>query len=414
MAKDKYSEAAQRVDKIEEEMRNIRFWSDEPLPPEKYDFQQAFALDTMAFSQWLQFVFSPRVREIVADRGAFPRSSMVAAQAVREFDGLHEAEELISLLSDFDSWISSGCAVVVEPPPEPPTAPASPGQEPELLTREVRQPPPPRADLSTMNRARVLLYNERCTREWLLPLAPLGLDGECSFYLPEPWSQSHPADTGYNYDDPLAVARVGVYVARAELAVAVRVSIHVRPAIQGMLLADWLLDYAPRAGLEIWNCRVYRDIQIELGVAETTGHLSEEGRLRSRLVAVEDGGRLFVLMGTSPETLWEDVAGTLVSAIGSFDVEPKRGRTMMLFPKSPLYQKMRDQLRSIESNVRDLDLGGKAPWLLSEFVPEARRAIASETNYAGPAAGPRAFRELGSDPRCKGLVELLFQFDELL
>ena len=64
-------------------------------------FKQAFAMDTMTFVQWLQFIFLPRVREAVKSN-SFPTSSSVGAQAVREFDGDPEADQLITLLSEFD------------------------------------------------------------------------------------------------------------------------------------------------------------------------------------------------------------------------------------------------------------------------------------------------------------------------
>lgn len=56
----------------------------------------------MTFSQWLQFIFFPNVKSAVGN-GKFPSSSQVAAQAVREFDGLDDASNLITILSDFDA-----------------------------------------------------------------------------------------------------------------------------------------------------------------------------------------------------------------------------------------------------------------------------------------------------------------------
>ena len=44
----------------------------------------------------------PRVRGIVDTKGAFPATSMVGAQACREFDGQPEASTLVRLLSEFD------------------------------------------------------------------------------------------------------------------------------------------------------------------------------------------------------------------------------------------------------------------------------------------------------------------------
>lgn len=83
-------------------MKRIGLWQNEPLPEDAYRFRQAFAMDTLAFSQWLQFVLIPRVQAIVASNGRFPPASMVAVQAIREFDGMDQAAELIGLLCEFD------------------------------------------------------------------------------------------------------------------------------------------------------------------------------------------------------------------------------------------------------------------------------------------------------------------------
>ena len=91
-----------KIAAIEAEMKRIGYWSASPLPDEAYDFRQAFAMDTMAFSQWLQFILIPRVRQIISERGEFPTDSMVGVQAMREFDGDENAADLVSLLGEFD------------------------------------------------------------------------------------------------------------------------------------------------------------------------------------------------------------------------------------------------------------------------------------------------------------------------
>lgn len=91
----------QYADQIEAEMRRVGFWQADPLRPEQLDFTEAFAMDTMTFAQWLQFIFLDRVREAAAS-GEFPSGSSVGAQAVHEFDGYPEADQLITLLSEFD------------------------------------------------------------------------------------------------------------------------------------------------------------------------------------------------------------------------------------------------------------------------------------------------------------------------
>jgi uncharacterized protein YqcC (DUF446 family) len=102
-----YAVVAARLAEIEAEMRRVRLWQAEPLAPQKYQFTRAFAGDTMSYDQWLQFVFIPRVKQIIEAKGQFPGSSSVGAQAVREFDGNREADQLIHLLCEFDSLFRS-------------------------------------------------------------------------------------------------------------------------------------------------------------------------------------------------------------------------------------------------------------------------------------------------------------------
>lgn len=93
---------AAKLDEIEAELRRIGWWDVERPPQEAFESRTAFFMDTMAYAQWLRWVFVPNVRRIVAERGRFPSESWVGVQAVREFDGYGEANELVVLLNEFD------------------------------------------------------------------------------------------------------------------------------------------------------------------------------------------------------------------------------------------------------------------------------------------------------------------------
>ena len=64
-----YARVAQKIVDIEAEMKNIGYWSQEPLPDDAHDFRQTFAMDTMAFPQWIQFILIPRVKAVIEQRG---------------------------------------------------------------------------------------------------------------------------------------------------------------------------------------------------------------------------------------------------------------------------------------------------------------------------------------------------------
>jgi uncharacterized protein YqcC (DUF446 family) len=84
-------------------MKARGFWDIEAPPESAFENMGAFGLNTMAYAQWLRFVFVPNVQALIAEGGPWPTSSSVAAQAVREFDGDYESEGLIRALGEFDA-----------------------------------------------------------------------------------------------------------------------------------------------------------------------------------------------------------------------------------------------------------------------------------------------------------------------
>ncbi|HYY96708.1 MAG TPA: YqcC family protein [Pyrinomonadaceae bacterium] len=101
-------EVAGKIAEIEEELKRLGLWQDGPLREEQYEFRQAFAADTMTFTQWLQFVLVPKVKGIIEAGGEFPARSEVGAKAFREFVmwpayGDLDTERLLRLLDEFDA-----------------------------------------------------------------------------------------------------------------------------------------------------------------------------------------------------------------------------------------------------------------------------------------------------------------------
>lgn len=96
---------AAAVAELERALRGLGWWQEAPPAPERMNFQAAFGADTLAFSEWLQWVLVPIVHEGVAG-GGLPDHSEVAAHAVREFDGMWDAEPVIAALRALDDAIN--------------------------------------------------------------------------------------------------------------------------------------------------------------------------------------------------------------------------------------------------------------------------------------------------------------------
>jgi uncharacterized protein YqcC (DUF446 family) len=114
----------QKIDAIENEMKRIGEWQNDPLPDEAYDIQEAFGTDKMSLSQWLQFIFIPKVRELLETNGPWPELSQVGTYAAREYlflqplpsnpqeystqGSVDQKElELVKLLQEFDSFFTT-------------------------------------------------------------------------------------------------------------------------------------------------------------------------------------------------------------------------------------------------------------------------------------------------------------------
>ncbi len=94
------------LDGVEAELRRLDWWQADP-PPLR---EQALAgelrsyLDAPSFELWLQCVFLPNARDMVA-ADALPPSSSVGVMAMRQYDyhsHVPEAQELLRLLQRFD------------------------------------------------------------------------------------------------------------------------------------------------------------------------------------------------------------------------------------------------------------------------------------------------------------------------
>ena len=100
-----FAAVATAADAIESAMRDAGWWTAEPPPPERMNFQRAFGADTLAFQEWLQWILLPRVREGLAG-GGLPGHSEVGTYAVRELDGAPDADAVIQALMDLDDAIN--------------------------------------------------------------------------------------------------------------------------------------------------------------------------------------------------------------------------------------------------------------------------------------------------------------------
>ncbi len=84
------------------------WWDHEPPSPEAFDSKLPFFHDTLSFSQWLQWVFLVRLRELSGDLESWPPRCDVAPMAEEYFKKQFDSNGalIIKLLREIDILIT--------------------------------------------------------------------------------------------------------------------------------------------------------------------------------------------------------------------------------------------------------------------------------------------------------------------
>ena len=96
---DKHNSVAEILMDIEKELRELQLWEFESPPAEALASTQPFAIDTLNFAQWLQFIFIPRLYHLIENRHPLPSVSGVKPMAEEYFApmGLNSASLILHL-----------------------------------------------------------------------------------------------------------------------------------------------------------------------------------------------------------------------------------------------------------------------------------------------------------------------------
>ena len=103
----RFLEVAEELLLIERELRMQGWWADSAPSAEALASVEPFSVDTLDFSQWLQWIFLPRMKLILEQDLPLPNASGILAMAEIVYAGRAEqSRELRRLLARFDELIS--------------------------------------------------------------------------------------------------------------------------------------------------------------------------------------------------------------------------------------------------------------------------------------------------------------------
>ena len=93
--------------RIEESMRTLDLWKQEMPAPEALASQEPFCVDTMNFSQWVQWILLPRLEHMSVQQMALPSGSNIMPMAEEALPlETSDAAELIMLIGELDSALN--------------------------------------------------------------------------------------------------------------------------------------------------------------------------------------------------------------------------------------------------------------------------------------------------------------------
>lgn len=102
-----YREVNQALQALAQDLKDLELWQEQAPPPEHLASQQPFCIDTLTFSQWLQFVFLNRMQALVDGQQPLPAQCGIAPMAEEYFKPMAlDASVLIQRLETIDRILS--------------------------------------------------------------------------------------------------------------------------------------------------------------------------------------------------------------------------------------------------------------------------------------------------------------------
>lgn len=91
---------------LEEALRNGGLWSPCAPAPSALQSSLPFCVDTLTLEQWLQFVFLPQMRSLLASGAALPSESSIAPMAEQAFAAYpNPLSDVVRILTSIDELL---------------------------------------------------------------------------------------------------------------------------------------------------------------------------------------------------------------------------------------------------------------------------------------------------------------------
>ncbi|MCE9678152.1 YqcC family protein [Shewanella sp. AS1] len=101
-----YSFTQKQLTLIELELKSLAMWASSPPSEEALVDPTPFACESLAFEQWLQFIFIPKMSQLVALKAPLPQRIALAPMAEHVWQNQPKMKRLTTLLNQLDERLS--------------------------------------------------------------------------------------------------------------------------------------------------------------------------------------------------------------------------------------------------------------------------------------------------------------------
>lgn len=103
MATDQRNQLAHRLFELEAQLRELNLWDSARPSAQALASTQPFAVDTLSFNQWLQFIFIEKMEVLLQQGLPLPASCELFPMAEESFNSLNiEAKRLLEIIQQID------------------------------------------------------------------------------------------------------------------------------------------------------------------------------------------------------------------------------------------------------------------------------------------------------------------------
>jgi uncharacterized protein YqcC (DUF446 family) len=110
MAAEAYQQLAGLLENVDQQLRLMGLWQQQSPTPQALASTEPFAVDQLSFNQWLQFIFLPRLQQMIAAGLPLPDNCSVAPMAEEFFKqqtaDKEQSAAMIKYLAAIDQLIS--------------------------------------------------------------------------------------------------------------------------------------------------------------------------------------------------------------------------------------------------------------------------------------------------------------------